>query len=42
MEDGFILTYGLISENCSFSAIAESEREAMRDTAAKALFGQVK
>ena len=42
VEDGFILTYGLISENCSFSAIAESEREAMRDTAAKALFGQVK
>lgn len=42
IEDGFILTYGLISENCSFRSIAESEREGVRDTAARALFGQVK
>ena len=41
IEDGFILTYGLISENCSFRAITESEREGVRDTAARALFGQV-
>lgn len=41
IEDGFILTYGNISENCSFSAVVEAERESVRDTAAKALFGQV-
>ena len=41
ISDGFILSYGNISENCSFSAIIESERDAVRDTAAKALFGQV-
>ena len=39
IENGFILTYGLISENCSFRAIMEAEREDVRDTAAKALFG---
>ncbi|MBR2283958.1 MAG: H(+)-transporting ATPase [Ruminococcus sp.] len=42
IKNGFILTYGLISENCSFRAIAEAEREGIRDTAARALFGQVK
>ena len=41
INDGFILNYGNISENCSFSAVVESERESVRDTAAKALFGQV-
>ncbi|MBP3380161.1 MAG: H(+)-transporting ATPase [Ruminococcus sp.] len=41
IENGFILTYGLISENCSFRAIIEAERDGVRDTAAKALFGQV-
>ena len=39
IEDGFILTYGLISENCSFRSIIESEKEAVRDTAARVLFG---
>ncbi|WP_294750991.1 H(+)-transporting ATPase [uncultured Ruminococcus sp.] len=39
IEDGFILTYGLISENCSFCSIIESEKEAVRDTAARVLFG---
>ncbi|MDE5764831.1 MAG: H(+)-transporting ATPase [Ruminococcus sp.] len=39
IENGFILTYGLISENCSFSAIIEAEYESVRDIAAKALFG---
>lgn len=39
IENGFILTYGLISENCSFDAIIEAERESVRDIAAKALFG---
>lgn len=39
IENGFILSYGLISENCSFRAIIEAEREDVRDTAARALFG---
>lgn len=41
ITDGFILTYGLISENCGFREILEAEKEAVRDTAARALFGQV-
>ena len=41
IRDGFVLTYGLISENCGFSEIMEAEKEAVRDTAAQALFGQV-
>lgn len=39
IRDGFILSYGLISENCSFRAIIESERDEVRDTAAAKLFG---
>lgn len=42
IENGFILTYGLISENCSFRAIIEAERDSLRDMAAAELFGQVK
>lgn len=38
IDDGFILSYGLISENCSFRAIIEAEKEDVRDTAARALF----
>lgn len=38
INDGFILSYGLISENCSFRAIIESERDEVRDTAALKLF----
>ena len=41
IEDGFILSYGLISENCSFRAIIESESEEVRDIAARELFRQV-
>lgn len=41
IDNGFVLKYGLISENCSFRDIIEAERDAVRDTAAKALFGQV-
>ena len=41
ISDGFILTYGLISENCSFEAILESEKDGIRDIAARELFGQV-
>lgn len=40
IEDGFILSYGLISENCSFRAIIESEKDEIRDTAASVLFGR--
>ena len=39
IEDGFILSYGLISENCSFRSMIESDKESVRDTAATVLFG---
>lgn len=39
ISDGFVLQYGLVSENCSFRAIIESEKDSVRDTAAKILFG---
>ena len=39
IENGFILEYGLISENCSFRAILESEKDAVRDILARVLFG---
>lgn len=39
IEDGFILAYGNISENCSFRAVIEAEKDGVRDTAAKVLFG---
>lgn len=42
IENGFILTYGLISENCSFRAIIEAERDSVRDIVSRELFGQVK
>ena len=42
IEDGFILSYGLISENCSFRAVIEAETEEVRDIAARELFGQGK
>lgn len=38
IESGFILSYGLISENCSFRSILESEKDSVRDTAASFLF----
>lgn len=41
IENGFVLTYGLVSENCSFRDIMVSEREAVRDLAAGVLFGKV-
>lgn len=40
IENGFILEYGLISENCSFDAILESEKDSVRDILAKELFGR--
>ena len=39
ISDGFVLQYGPVSENCSFRAIIESEKDSVRDTAAKILFG---
>lgn len=38
IESGFILSYGDITENCSFRAIAEAESETIRDKAASVLF----
>lgn len=40
IENGFILEYGLISENCSFRAIIESEKDGIRDILARELFGR--
>ncbi|MCM1508587.1 MAG: V-type ATP synthase subunit E family protein [Ruminococcus flavefaciens] len=40
IDDGFILEYGLISENCTFKAILESEKDTVRDILAKELFGR--
>ena len=39
IQDGFILTYGNISENCSFSAMIETDREDIKDLASRELFG---
>ena len=39
IENGFILSYGLVSENCSFRAIIEAEKDDIKDTAARLLFG---
>lgn len=38
IENGFILTYGLISENCSFRAIIEAERDGVRNIISRELF----
>jgi len=38
IPDGCILQYGNISENCSFRAVLEAERDAVRDIAARELF----
>lgn len=40
IENGFILEYGLISENCTFGAILESEKDGVRDILARELFGR--
>ncbi|MDE5582556.1 MAG: H(+)-transporting ATPase [Ruminococcus sp.] len=38
IENGFILEYGLISENCTFKSIIEAERNDIRDTIAREIF----
>ena len=38
IDGGFILLYGGIEENCSFSAIFSGERERLSDVASKLLF----
>lgn len=40
IPNGFILEYGLISENCTFGAILESEKDTVRDILARELFGR--
>ena len=40
IENGFILEYGLILENCSFRAVLESEKDTVRDILARVLFGR--
>ena len=39
IDDGFVLSYGLVSENFSFRAVMEADKDSVRDTAAKVLFG---
>ncbi|MDE6834083.1 MAG: H(+)-transporting ATPase [Ruminococcus sp.] len=39
IDNGFILKYGLISENCNFREIIESEKDRIRDILAGILFG---
>lgn len=39
IDGGFILKYGDIEINCSFSAIASSKSDRLKDSAAKVLFG---
>ncbi|MDE6035169.1 MAG: H(+)-transporting ATPase [Ruminococcus sp.] len=40
IENGFILKYGLITENCTFRAILEAEKDRVRDILAEKLFGR--
>lgn len=40
IPNGFILEYGLISENCTFDAILESEKDCVRDILARELFSR--
>ena len=40
IQDGFVLEYGKISENCSFRSILEADRDNVRDLAARELFGR--
>ena len=40
IENGFILKYGLITENCTFRAILEAEKDTVRDILAEKLFGR--
>lgn len=40
IENGFILEYGLISENCTFDAILESEKDIVYDIISRELSGR--
>lgn len=40
IENGFILVYGRISENCTFNEIIESEKDKIYDILARELFGR--
>lgn len=40
IENGFILEYGLISENCTFDAILESEKDGVYDIISRELSGR--
>lgn len=40
IENGFILEYGLISENCTFDAILESEKDSVYDIISRELSGR--
>ena len=40
IDNGFVLKYGLISENCTFREVIESEKDRIRDILAGILFGR--
>ncbi len=42
IDDGFILQYGDITENCTIKALIESQYDAVKDMIAQELFGAVK
>lgn len=39
MDGGFVLSYGGVEQNCSFSALIDAERELMADRVQSVLFG---
>ena len=39
IEDGFILVYGGIEENCTFRALIDAKKDELQDTVYKILFG---
>ena len=38
IDNGFILAYGGVEENCTFRAMFDSRKEALKDAARKVLF----
>ena len=40
IDNGFVLKYGFISENCTFREVIESEKDRIRDILAGILFGR--
>ena len=39
IEDGFVLVYGGIEENCTFRALMDAKKDQLQDTVNQILFG---